>query len=120
MRQQVNAVVHLTYDASARLSAKKLQSAIMDDVNRLMDADSGSKVELVSGKVVLVKEEAEIFGNADPRGDMLRLIKAVLGVCDMSNPAHDDFADSAADCLQELLLHEPEMREIVARLEKDA
>lgn len=45
--------------------------------------------------------------------DMLRLLRAVLGVCDMSNPDHEAFADSAADCLQELLLHEAEIRQIV-------
>lgn len=51
--------------------------------------------------------------------DMLRLLNAVLGVCDMANPDSAYFADSAVDCLQELLLHEAEIRAVAAKAEAE-
>lgn len=47
--------------------------------------------------------------------DALRMLRAILGICDMANPQSPHFADSADECLRELLLFEPEIREVVAR-----
>lgn len=63
MRQEVEATVVLTYDADAELDKGKLMEQIGTDVNRLLDADSASKVELQRFTVVRVKEEAELYGN---------------------------------------------------------
>ena len=41
------------------------------------------------------------------------LIRDVLAVCDMSDPENENFADSAADCLDALLQLEPAMRALV-------
>jgi len=37
-------------------------------------------------------------------------------VLDMSDPDHESFADSAADCLDTLLAHEQEIRRILTAL----
>ena len=45
---------------------------------------------------------------------LLRLIEDVVHVLDMSDPEHPAFADSAADCLDELLRHEEALRGLLA------
>lgn len=47
---------------------------------------------------------------------MARVIHAMLGVIDMSDPDHPTFADSAADCLDALLIHAGEIRRIATVL----
>jgi len=44
---------------------------------------------------------------------MVNVIEAVAAVLDMSNPDHEAFADSAADCLDALLALEPEIRRML-------
>ncbi|WP_199183719.1 hypothetical protein [Novosphingobium sp. HII-3] len=48
---------------------------------------------------------------------VLTVLTAIAGVIDMSNPDHPTFADSAADCLDELLRHEADIRALIARAE---
>ncbi|MGE4404400.1 hypothetical protein [Pseudomonas sp.] len=50
-----------------------------------------------------------------PAPRIIDVLQAVLGVIDMSNPEHETFADSAADCLDELLRHEADLRALLAR-----
>ena len=45
---------------------------------------------------------------------MLGLLTSVAHVLDMSDPEHPAFADSAADCLDELLRHEEPLRALLA------
>ena len=45
---------------------------------------------------------------------MLCLLANVAHVLDMSDPEHPAFADSAADCLDELLRHEEAIRALLA------
>lgn len=66
MRQQVNVLVVLTYDASAELSADELHDQAHADIERLRDADSSSRIELQTFEVKHIAEEAEIFGNERP------------------------------------------------------
>ena len=66
MRQQVNATVHLVYDADATLSAEQLRAAIREDVNRLLDADSESPVELCCATLWPIQEEAAIYSAEAP------------------------------------------------------
>lgn len=47
---------------------------------------------------------------------MLRLVRQIVHVLDMSDPDHPAFADSAADCLDELLRHEAPLRTLLAEL----
>ena len=47
---------------------------------------------------------------------MAKVIEAVAAVLDMSDPDHESFADSAADCLDALLAHEQEIRRILTGL----
>lgn len=42
------------------------------------------------------------------------VLRAVVGVIDMSDPEHPNFADSAADCLDELLRHNDQIRALLA------
>jgi len=49
---------------------------------------------------------------------MFRLLKNVLAVMDMTDPDHEDYADSAADTVQALLGEEAAIREIVNKIEK--
>ena len=64
MRQAIEVIVRLTYDADATLNRAALMSAITSDINRLADADSGSGyVEMNGGRIESLREEAEIFGN---------------------------------------------------------
>ena len=44
---------------------------------------------------------------------MLRLLQAVAQVLDMSDPDHVAFVDSAADCLDALLLNQEALRELL-------
>lgn len=44
---------------------------------------------------------------------MLRLLQSVVHVLDMSDPDHEAFADSAADCLDALLQHQEPLRELL-------
>lgn len=46
---------------------------------------------------------------------LLDVLKALVGFIDMSDPEHPSFADSAADCLDELLRHEADIRALLAR-----
>ena len=48
---------------------------------------------------------------------MLRLIRHVVQVIDMSDPEHPTFADSAADCLDALLGEEEALRALLADIE---
>lgn len=64
MRQEIEVIVRLTYDADATLDRAALMAAIMADINRLADADSGSPVEMNGGRIESLKEEAELYGNA--------------------------------------------------------
>ena len=48
---------------------------------------------------------------------MLRLIRHVVQVIDMSDPDHPTFADSAADCLDALLGEEEALRALLADIE---
>ncbi len=41
--------------------------------------------------------------NSTQQREALRLLKLTLGVIDMSDPEHENYADSATDCLQALL-----------------
>jgi hypothetical protein len=50
---------------------------------------------------------------ANPAKAMINVIEAVAAVLDMSDPEHEAFADSAADCLDALLALEPEIRRIL-------
>jgi hypothetical protein len=45
---------------------------------------------------------------------MLRLLQSVAQVLDMSDPDHQAFVDSAADCLDALLRQEPAIRALLA------
>lgn len=60
------------------------------------------------------------MGNLDPSRvnpapSILDVLTAIVGIIDMSNPDHPTFADSAADCLDELLRHEADIRALVDR-----
>lgn len=44
---------------------------------------------------------------------MLRLLQAVAQVLDMSDPDHDTFVDSAADCLDALLQQQEQLRALL-------
>lgn len=46
--------------------------------------------------------------------ELVRLLRAVAAVIDMSDPDHDAFADSAADCLDALLTHQADIRRVLA------
>lgn len=46
---------------------------------------------------------------------IIDVLQAIVGVIDMSNPEHETFRDSAADCLDELLRHEADVRALLAR-----
>lgn len=48
--------------------------------------------------------------------NMLGVLRAAAHVLDMSNPAHAAFADSGADCLDELLRQELAIRQILHRV----
>lgn len=48
---------------------------------------------------------------------MLRLIRHVVQIIDMSDPDHPTFADSAADCLDALLGEEEALRALLADIE---
>ncbi|WP_103727508.1 hypothetical protein [Novosphingobium sp. HII-3] len=50
-----------------------------------------------------------------PAPCIVDVLQAIVGVIDMSNPDHESFADSAADCLDELLRHEEDVRALLAR-----
>jgi hypothetical protein len=45
---------------------------------------------------------------------MLRLLQAVAHVLDMSDPDHDAFVDSAADCLDALLAQQEPLRTLLS------
>jgi hypothetical protein len=47
---------------------------------------------------------------------MLNLLVGIARVIDMSDPEHPKFADSSADCLDALLVHEGALRAILAEL----
>jgi hypothetical protein len=49
--------------------------------------------------------------------NMLGVLRAAAHVLDMSNPCHSSFADSAADCLDELLRQELAIRQILNRID---
>jgi hypothetical protein len=66
MQQEVRATVTLTYSADATLSASELLDKIVQDVARLTDADGDSGIELQSGSVHRVREEAEIYQSDVP------------------------------------------------------
>lgn len=61
MRQQVTVTVTLTYDCDATLSRAALHDQIITDINRLSDADSDSRVEMVGGQILSLLEECEIY-----------------------------------------------------------
>lgn len=61
MRQEVRVIVELVYDCDARLSRDELHHQVIDDINRLSDPDSESRVEMVGGTVMSMREEAEIY-----------------------------------------------------------
>jgi len=46
---------------------------------------------------------------------IVETLQAIVGVIDMSDPDHPSFADSAADCLDELLRHDADIRALLAR-----
>jgi hypothetical protein len=46
---------------------------------------------------------------------MLRLLQAVAQVLDMSDPDHDAFVDSAADCLDALLQQQESLRDLLGQ-----
>lgn len=46
---------------------------------------------------------------------IIETLQAIVGVLDMSDPNHPSFADSAADCLDELLRHDADVRALLAR-----
>ena len=47
---------------------------------------------------------------------MLRLLQAVAHVLDMSDPYHEAFVDSAADCLDALLQQQESLRHLLSEL----
>jgi hypothetical protein len=47
---------------------------------------------------------------------MLRILQAISQVLDMSDPDHDAFVDSAADCLGALLEQQEPLRDLLAGL----
>lgn len=51
---------------------------------------------------------------------MLHLLTSIAHVLDMSDPKHPDFADSAADCLDELLRIEAPLRALLTELAPSA
>lgn len=50
--------------------------------------------------------------------ELVRLLRAVAAVIDMSDPDHEAFADSAADCLDALLTHQADIRRVLAAIEQ--
>lgn len=64
--QEVRVTVRLSYQADPAMSADELRTAIMDDVNRLTDADSESPVELLRAELIELQEEAAIYGTDEP------------------------------------------------------
>lgn len=48
---------------------------------------------------------------------MLRLLQAVAQVLDMSDPDHEAFADSAADCLDALFQQQEPLRELLREVD---
>lgn len=46
--------------------------------------------------------------------EVVEVLQAVIGVIDMSDPDHPTFADSGADCLDELLRHNARIRALLA------
>lgn len=49
-----------------------------------------------------------------PAANIANVLQAVVGVIDMSDPEHESYADSAADCLDELLRHDAPIRAALA------
>jgi hypothetical protein len=45
--------------------------------------------------------------------ETIEVLQAIVGVIDMSDPEHSTFADSAADCLDELLRHNARIRALL-------
>lgn len=77
MRQQVDIWVRLTYDADATLTAQQLEAQASDDIGRLLDADSGAKIELCQFHIERIAEEAEIRdGLNDAAPDLLAACEA--------------------------------------------
>ncbi|VWX51050.1 hypothetical protein [Novosphingobium sp. 9U] len=46
--------------------------------------------------------------------EVIEVLQSVVGVIDMSDPDHSTFADSGADCLDELLRHTDQIRALLA------
>jgi hypothetical protein len=63
LRQEVQVTLTVTYDADARLSKRALREEIANDIGRLTDADSESKIEATGFVILGVREEAEIYGS---------------------------------------------------------
>lgn len=68
MQQQINATVLLTYSADAEADEQQLKDWLAEDVNRLLDGDSGlaGKLELQDWRLVKLEEEAAIYGDGPP------------------------------------------------------
>lgn len=63
MRQEVQVIVRLTFDADASLSRDELMAAIKADIYRLADAPTNAPLILTHRRVESLREEAEIYGN---------------------------------------------------------
>lgn len=62
MRQQVQITVKITYDCDAQLSRDELAQQFHDDLCRLQDADSESRVEACKISILQIREEAQLYG----------------------------------------------------------
>ena len=65
MRQEVKALVAITYDADATLTAEQLRQQIKFDLTKrlIWGSFTGLPVEAVEVEVEDIREEAEIYGN---------------------------------------------------------
>ncbi|MEP2533513.1 hypothetical protein [Shimia sp.] len=67
MREQIRVTVALDYDADADASPAEQIAEVLTDINRLADADSESRVEMLGGRIVAHESEAQIYsGEARP------------------------------------------------------
>ena len=76
MRQQVKAVVHLTFSAHAAIYPDILRSSILNIIAELEPVAERSPIELIAGNVVSIIEEAEIYDNVPPHQELRKNIVA--------------------------------------------
>lgn len=75
------------------------------------------EVEITDPEEIAAIRKARVEMRAkDNAIKMANILIRILGVCDMADPEHENYADSAADCLQALLEEEATIREVIAKI----